>query len=277
MPPVEHSALQMSGVTFARRGERILGEIDWEVRTGERWIVLGPNGAGKTTLLQLAATYEVPSTGTIDVLGSRVGTVDVRELRKRIGYVSQVLARAVPPRTSALDVVVMGRDANLRRWRQEYVREDLERAGRLLDLLGCGQLREHDFEKLSEGERQRVLIARSLMGDVDLLLLDEPTAGLDLAGREQLIGSLQRLAGDPSTSAIVFVTHHVEEIPRGFTHVLLLRNGTVAHAGRIGDTLTDENLSDVFEMPVRLMEVEGRFMATSTGPANLRSVVEEIA
>ncbi len=244
-------------------GRRILDGIDWSVGPGERWVVLGPNGAGKSTLLRLASTYELPTDGRVSVLGRRVGCVDLRSVRPHIGYVSASLARAVAEGTTTLDVVVTGKDATLRRWRQEFTDEDWQRARRLAQELGCGHLLSSSFSTLSEGERQRVQIARSLMSDPQLLLLDEPTAGVELGGREQLVVALSRIAHDPGVSGIVFVTHHVEEIPPGFTHALLLRAGRTLEAGPVERVLTSSSLSDCFGLPIKLERLHGRYSATA--------------
>lgn len=255
--------VEFVGVGFVRERRPILADVTWQVRPGERWVVLGPNGAGKSTLLRLASTYELPTHGRVWVLGRRVGGVDLRQVRPRIGYVSASLARAVAERTTALDAVVTGKDATLRRWRQEFTDGDWQRATRLLEELGCGHLMGSWFSTLSEGERQRVQIARSLMSDPQLLLLDEPTAGLDLAGREQLVVALARLAADPSLPGVVFVTHHVEEIPPGFTHALLLRRGRMLEAGPIEHALTSTSLSICFGLTITLERLDGRYMATA--------------
>lgn len=256
-------------VGFVRERRAILSDVTWQVRPGERWVVLGPNGAGKSTLLRLASTYEMPTTGRLWVLGRRVGGTDLREVRRHIGYVSASLARAMAERTTALDVVVTGKDATLRRWRQEFTDEDWQQATRLLEELGCGHLLGAWFSTLSEGERQRVQVARSLMSDPQLLLLDEPTAGLDLGGREQLVVALSRLAGDDSVPGIVFVTHHPEEIPSGFSHALLLRGGRTLVAGPLEQVLTSSSLSACFGLPIALERLNGRYLATARETARL--------
>ncbi len=254
--------LRMSQVHLRRQGRVILDRIDWEVSAGERWVVLGPNGAGKTTLLRLASTYEVPSSGQQDVLGERVGRVDLRELRQRIGFASQALAELVPGSTGVRDLVVMGADATLRRWRHDYTDAQWAQADRLLETVRCGHLAGARFDTLSAGERQRVQIARALMGGPRLLLLDEPTAGLDVGGREQLVGILDELARD-DLPAIVFVTHHPEEIPPAFTHGLLLRDGAVHAAGPMASVLTSEALSSCFGLPLEVGYEAGRYRAWS--------------
>jgi iron complex transport system ATP-binding protein len=255
------TVLRMSGVGVRRGTAHLLRSVDWTVELDERWVVLGPNGAGKTTLLQLAAAQLHPSSGTAEVLGERLGRVDVFELRPRIGLTSAALAGRVPNNETVLDVVVSAGYAVVGRWREEYEVLDTGRARHLLYQLGVQQLADRRFGTLSEGERKRVQIARALMTDPELLLLDEPAAGLDLAGREQLVARLATLAADPDAPTMVLVTHHVEEIPPGITHGLLLRNGTVVAAGLINDVLTADLLSVTFGMPLALDRTGGRYAA----------------
>ncbi len=259
--------LEFEGVGVRRGTTTILDAIELTVSEGERWVVLGPNGAGKTTLLQLAGARMHPSTGTVRVLGERLGAVDVFELRTRIGMASAALAERIHPRERVVDVVLTAAYGMTGRWREAYETLDHERARVLLDVFGVGHLAERSFGTLSEGERKRVQIARSLMTDPELLLLDEPAAGLDLGGREELVGALTELALDRRSPVLVLVTHHVEEIPPGFTHVLLLRGGTVSAAGPIDTTLTAENLTEAFGLPLHLDRHENgrgaRFAARS--------------
>jgi iron complex transport system ATP-binding protein len=255
------TVLRMSGVGVRRGTAHLLRSVDWTVELDERWVVLGPNGAGKTTLLQLAAAQLHPSSGSAEVLGERLGRVDVFELRPRIGLTSAALAGRVPNNETVLDVVVSAGYAVVGRWREEYDVLDTGRARHLLYQLGVQQLADRRFGTLSEGERKRVQIARALMTDPELLLLDEPAAGLDLAGREQLVARLAMLAADPDAPTMVLVTHHVEEIPPGITHGLLLRNGTVVAAGLIDDVLTADLLSVTFGMPLALDRTGGRYAA----------------
>jgi iron complex transport system ATP-binding protein len=255
------TVLRMSGVGVRRGTAHLLRSVDWTVELDERWVVLGPNGAGKTTLLQLAAAQLHPSSGTAEVLGERLGRVDVFELRPRIGLTSAALAGRVPNNETVLDVVVSAGYAVVGRWREEYDVLDTGRARHLLYQLGVQQLADRRFGTLSEGERKRVQIARALMTDPELLLLDEPAAGLDLAGREQLVARLATLAADPDAPTMVLVTHHVEEIPPGITHGLLLRDGTVVAAGLIDDVLTADLLSVTFGMPLALDRTGGRYAA----------------
>ncbi|WP_153397490.1 ABC transporter ATP-binding protein [Ornithinicoccus halotolerans] len=242
--------LEFAGVGVTRAGSALLSEITWSVEEGERWVVIGPNGAGKTTLLQLAAARMHPTTGVAGVLGEVLGAVDVFELRPRIGVSSAALADRIPPEEQVRDVVVTASWAVTGRWREEYDPVDLGRADELLDAMAVGHLAERRYGTLSEGERKRVQIARALMTDPELMLLDEPAAGLDLRGREDLVGRLQLLAEDLAAPAMVLVTHHVEEIPPGFTDILMLREGRVVAAGPLELTLTAENLSATFGIPL---------------------------
>jgi iron complex transport system ATP-binding protein len=237
----------------------VLHDIEWAVSRADRWVVLGPNGAGKTSLFQLAGAYEHPSKGTVDVLGARLGRVDVRVLRERIGMASGSLVRLLRPGITALDAVLSGRHAALETWWHEYTAEERARARSLLEAAGFGHTADRPFGVLSEGERQQVQLARMLMGNPELLLLDEPAAGLDVAGRERLVGRLAALAADSATAPIVFVTHHVEEIPPSFTHVLLLQAGRVVATGPLAETLTADALSEAFGLPLRLRHEEGRW------------------
>jgi iron complex transport system ATP-binding protein len=240
----------------------LLDAIDWVVEEDERWVVLGPNGAGKTTLLQLASAQMHPTAGTVEVLGSRLGRVDVFELRPRIGLTSAALAEQIPRTEPVRDVVVSAAYGVLGRWRERYDEVDFERADALLVEIGIAHLADRSFGTLSEGERKRVQIARALMVDPELLLLDEPAAGLDLGGREDLVSTLSTLAYDADSPATVLVSHHVEEIPPGFTHVLMLRRGTVVAAGPIEEELDEANLSATFGMPFVLdRSDDGRWSA----------------
>ena len=247
--------LAFSGVSVLREGATLLDSLDWDVAEGERWVILGPNGAGKTTLLQLASANLHPSRGSAEILGETLGAVDVFELRPRIGLSSAALADRLPARETVLDVVLTASWAVVGRWREHYDELDSTRAEELLGALGVAHLADRRFGTLSEGERKRVQIARALMTDPELMLLDEPAAGLDLGGREDLVRRLGAIAGDPDAPALVLVTHHVEEIPAGFTHVLLLRGGQVVAAGPIERTLTAEALAQTFGLALEL----GRF------------------
>lgn len=253
--------VRMSGVGVRRGRNELLADLDWSVELDERWVVLGANGAGKTTLLRLAAAELFPTTGTVDLLGERLGKVSVFELRPRIGFTSAALASRVPGDEQVRDVVVSAGYAVVGRWREAYDSLDLDRAGELLAALGIAHLGERTFGTLSEGERKRALIARALMTDPEMLLLDEPAAGLDLGGREDLVARLSALAMDPDAPAMVLVTHHVEEIPPGFTHALLLRDGRAVASGLLDDVITAENLSKTFDQDLVLERSGDRFFA----------------
>ena len=242
--------LELAGVSVVRGGNTLLDDVTWEVEEGQRWVVLGPNGAGKTTLLQLAAGRIHPTQGVAGVLGEVLGAVDVFELRPRIGLASAAIAERIPSDERVADVVVTASYGIVGRWRERYDDLDHGRATELLEALGAGHLADRQFGTLSEGERKRVQIARALMTDPELLLLDEPAAGLDLAGREDLVARLGELAADVDAPALVLVTHHVEEIPPSFTDVLLVRDGRVVAQGPLEITLTEDDLSETFGLPL---------------------------
>jgi iron complex transport system ATP-binding protein len=253
--------LRLSGVSVRRSGRTILGPIDWAVNPGERWVVLGPNGSGKTTLVHVASTYLWPTTGSVEVLGETIGRVDARELRRRVGYAGAGLEAAIDPDLTALEIVMTARHAALAPWWHEYTAADRERAGRLLDDIGAAELHDHAFGTLSSGERRRVEIARALMPEPDLLILDEPGSSLDLGARETLVRDLGRLAAGSTPSGLVLVTHHVEEIPPGFGHALVLGGGRAVATGPIEDALTADSLSGAFGMPIAVERHRGRFRA----------------
>lgn len=255
------AVLELVDVTVRRGDSVLLDRVSWTVEEDERWVVLGPNGAGKTTLLQIASAQLFPTQGSVDVLEERLGSVDVFELRPRIGLTSAALAERIPRHETVHDVVVSAAYGVLGRWREVYDELDHDRATSLLRELGAKHLAPRTFGTLSEGERKRVQIARALMSDPELLLLDEPAAGLDLGGREDLVSTLSMLAYDPESPATVLVSHHVEEIPPGFTHALLLRKGSVVAAGLLDQTLTEQNLSATFGMPLTVVHSEGRWAA----------------
>lgn len=253
--------VRMDGVGVRRGASTLLKGVDWQVELDERWVMLGPNGAGKTTLLRLAGAELHPTVGTVHLLGQRLGRVDVFELRPRIGFCSLALAGRVPDDEVVRDVVVSAGYAVLGRWREAYDVVDVDRADELLHTMGVAALADRRFGTLSEGERKRTLIARALMTDPELLLLDEPAAGLDLGGREDLLARLATLAADPHAPAIVLVTHHVEEVPPGFTHAMLLRDGAVVAQGLLDDVLTEPNLGATFGADFELQRSGDRFFA----------------
>jgi iron complex transport system ATP-binding protein len=253
--------LRLSGVGVRRTGRWIVEALDWTIRPGERWVVVGPNGSGKTTLLAIASTYLWPTAGTVEVLGERIGHVDARELRRRIGYVSASLGGQIDADLSLLDVVVSARDAALAPWWATFTETDRKRARACLERMGCGELGPRTFGTLSSGERQRVQIARTLMTEPALLLLDEPAAGLDLGAREALVDRLSRLAAEPAPAAIVLVTHHLEEIPPAFGHALVMAAGRVVASGPRAATLTSPILSSAYGLPLAVRHAAGRVTA----------------
>ena len=248
-------------VSFIRDGKTLLGPITWQVELDERWVIVGPNGAGKTTLIRLAAAEEFPSSGKAWIMGERVGKTDMRDLRTMIGVSSSALGNRIPPNEKVADLVVSAGYAILGRWREEYEELDLDQATEILEQVGALHLAERTWGTLSEGERKRVLVARALMTNPELLLLDEPSAGMDLGGREDLVGYLGELAMDADAPAIVMITHHVVEIPDGFTHALLLDEGSVVAQGLIDDVLTSENLSRAFHQSISIDKIDGRYFA----------------
>lgn len=254
---------ELAGVTITRGATTLLDSIDLTIHEDERWVVLGPNGAGKTTLLQVLSANMYPSDGVIGLLGDVVGTVDVFELRPRIGLTSTVLAERLPRNEKVLDVVVSAAHAVVGRGFEEYEDMDLGQARSLLADMHIDHLADRTFGTLSEGERKRAQIARALMTDPELLLLDEPASGLDLAGRESLLSTLSELFTDPDAPATVLVTHHVEEIPVGVTHALLMANADIVAAGPIHEVMTDENLTRTFGMSLLVSESDGRWSARS--------------
>ena len=254
-------AIEMIGVSRVEDGQLILRDVDWTVQPDERWIVLGRNGSGKSTLLRIASLYLHPSLGTVRVLGEELGRTDVRQLRRSIGYSAAAFADLLRPALSVRDVVMTAKFAALEPWWHVYDDADRARAVEMLARVGCEQLAPHLFATLSSGERQRVLLARTLFTEPGVILLDEPTAALDLAGREELVANLDALASDATTPPIVLVTHHVEEIPPAFTHALLLRGGEVLVQGPIADCMDADTLSACFDIPLELAQRDGRWQA----------------
>lgn len=257
----EAAVVELRGVSVIRAGARLLDAVDWRIGRGERWVLLGPNGSGKTTLIAVASTYMWPSRGEVAILGEAVGTVDVRELRKHIGIVSAALEVRIPGQISALEVVLAGATGAIAPWWDRHSLRVRNMAAEKLELVGCAALLDRRFELLSSGEKQRVQIARALMLEPSLLLLDEPAAGLDLGAREQLAGLMSALSTDPQLAAIVVVTHHVEEIAPGTTHALVLRGGKVVASGDAGSTVTGAVLSEAFGLPLVVQRIDERFTA----------------
>jgi iron complex transport system ATP-binding protein len=255
------TVLRFTDLSVVREGKRILDGVNWSVDDDQRWVILGPNGAGKTTLLQIAAAMMHPTSGTAEILDERLGAVDVFELRPMIGFASTAMARRLPRDETVLDVVMTAAYSVTGRWNEEYEEIDSRRARRVLTEWKLDALADRKFGTLSDGEQKRVQIARSIMTDPELLLLDEPAASLDLGAREELLQLLGGFASEASSPAFVMVTHHVEEIPVGFTHALLLAQGKVVAAGPLEEALTADALSETFGMTIELTEKDGRYAA----------------
>lgn len=255
------AVVELDGVTVVRSGTALLDDVTWTIEEDERWVVIGPNGAGKTTLLQVLAAQLHPTRGLAMILDELLGAVDVFELRPRIGVASAALADRMPRGERVADIVISAAYAVTGRWRESYDASDEARAAALMTQLQVDHLADRTFGTLSEGERKRAQIARALMTDPELLLLDEPAAGLDLAGREALVATLSELCTDAYAPATVLVTHHVEEIPEGITHALLLKRGRIVAAGPIGQVLTGQQLSETFDLPLEIGHTDGRWTA----------------
>lgn len=253
--------LELSSISVQRGDRIILGPLDWRVLEGQRWVVLGPNGAGKTTLLQICSSLIHPTNGSITILGQTLGKVDVFELRTRIGLTSSALVDQLPSDELVMDVVLTAAYAMFGRWQEKYDLWDESRAMALLTALGVRELGNRDYGTLSDGEKKRVQIARALMADPELLLLDEPASALDLGGREDLLKRIETFSKDPSAPATVIVTHHIEEIPSGTTHALLLRDGKSVAQGKIESVINDENLSIAYGLPISVQTEHGRYFA----------------
>ncbi len=253
--------LRLRAVEVRRGAARLLRGVDWDVRAEQRWAVLGANGAGKTTLLQVAAGAVPVTSGAVALLGEDVADADLDELLPRVGWASFALGEQLPRGERSVDVVLSAAYGALTVTSEPVDAADEQRARRLLARLGCRAQADRRYAGLSEGERKRVQIARALMSDPELLLLDEPAAGLDLGGREALLRWLARLAADPRGPVSVLVTHHVEEIPAGFTHALLLRRGAVLAAGPIESVLTSKRLTACFGLPLTVEARDGRYTA----------------
>lgn len=256
--------LAMSGVTVTRGQRTILGPIDFQVRSGERWVVLGPNGAGKSTLMNILATRIFPTSGIVKILEQEMGRVDLFELRTRIGVCATLTSEDIPDDEFVRDVVLTAAYAVLGRWNEDYDLWDESRAIALLTTFGVRDLADRRYYTLSDGEKKRVQIARALMADPELLLLDEPTAGLDLGGREDLLRRFSNFSTDPLAPASIIVTHHIEEIPIGTTHALIIKDGKIAVSGPVGDVITTEHMSAVFGIDIEVSAANGRFFARSS-------------
>jgi iron complex transport system ATP-binding protein len=258
---VRAPVLRLSDVHVIRDGSALLEGVDWKVLLGEHWVVLGPNGSGKTTLLRVASLYLHPSCGEVEVAGERLGRTDVRVLRTRIGLASPAFGDLLRPQLTGTEVVMTARHAALEPWWHTYTEADRTQARALLDRFGVAHVADRPVATMSSGERQRVLLARAYSGDPAIVLLDEPTAGLDLGGREDLVSRLSRAADEAAGPATVLVTHHVEEIPAGTTHALLLRAGRITYQGPIESVLTSERLSEVFGIALQLERHDHRWSA----------------
>ncbi len=257
------NVIQFENVSVVKGGNRILDSVSWTVDSSERWVILGPNGAGKTTLLQVASAMTHPSSGMATILDETLGDVDVFEIRTRVGFASSLMARKLPANETVLNVVLTAAYSVTGRWNEDYSALDVKRAKRVLREWKVDHLAERKFGQLSDGEQKRVQIARAVMTDPELMLLDEPAASLDLGAREELLELLTGFARSKDSPGIVMVTHHVEEIPAGFSHVLLLRKGKVVAAGPIREVLTSELLKKTFDLRLQVEEKDGRYSARS--------------
>lgn len=255
------SVVHFENVSVVRDGKLILDDMSWDVGPDERWVIIGPNGAGKTTLLLLAAAYEHPTDGALTILGEQLGEGDVFGLRPRLGFASTAMARQIPPTETVVNVVMTAAWAVTGRWNEHYESVDEERARRVLAEWKLDRLADRRFGTLSDGEQKRTMIARAVMTDPEILLLDEPAASLDLGSREELVRLLGEFATSPTAPVIIMVTHHVEEIPPGFTHALVIADGRVLSAGPIGSTLDSGTLSTAFGIPITVSRFAGRFAA----------------
>ena len=261
LPTTSAVVVHLDAVSVRRGDSTLLREVSWTVRADERWVVLGANGAGKTTLLQVAGGTVRPDGGQVELLGEALHEADLDDLLPRVGFASAALADRLPGDERVLDVVLTASYATVRRGSERYDPVDEDRARTLLAQVGCRALVERRFGTLSEGERKRVQLARALMTDPEILLLDEPAAGLDLGGREALMRTMSRLAEDDTAPALVLVSHHVEEVPAGFTHVLMLRDGEIVAAGPIPDVMRSATLSACFGLPLRMYRHGERYTA----------------
>jgi len=254
-----NEVLRLSDVSVVRDGNTILNNVDWSVSDNQRWVVIGPNGAGKTTLLRIAAAQLQPTSGTATILGDRLGEVNVFELRTRIGFASSAQAARIPNSEKVLDAVMTASYAVTGRWNEKYEDVDERRARRVLAEWHLQDYADRAFGTLSDGERKRAEIARAVMTDPELLLLDEPVASLDLASREKTIRIIGAYASAPAAPAMIMVTHHLEEIPTGFTHALILVDGRIYSAGEMASTITSDKISEAFGMSLSVDSIDGRY------------------
>ncbi len=268
------NVLHLDDVSLHRDSHQILNHVSWTVEEGQHWVLLGPNGAGKTTIARIASARLFPSSGAVNILSERLGRVDVSELHPRIGLLSSALAANVQDGEKVMGVVLSASYGRIGRWREEYDDFDVERAHALLGALGAGHLADRLWGTLSSGERKRVELARALMPDPEMLFLDEPASGLDLASREQLLAALTEIISSPDSPSMVLVTHHLEEIPEGFTHALTLRQGQVVGSGLLEQVLTEDTISATFDMPLEVTHDRGRYTARGRRTAHGKRVAE---
>lgn len=258
------TVVRTEAATVQRDGRNIVDNVTWQVDTDQRWVVLGPNGAGKTSLLDLLATSSHPTTGTVEILGEPLGLTDVFALRPAIGVVSSRTTALIPQHETVSDLVITAGWSIAGRFRERYEQVDIDRAHELLTTMGIEHLADRRYGTLSDGEKKRALVARALFPDPEILLLDEPAAGLDLGSREALVERLGVLAADPAAPVQIMITHHVEEIPPGYTHAMLMRDGAVLEQGEIDLVLTDDNLTRTFDVPLSVRRVFNRYWAFAT-------------
>ena len=262
--------IDLANVTVRRGAKNILDDISWQVQENQRWVIMGPNGAGKTTLMQICTGYLHPTSGQTKILDKQLGKTDVRELRSRIGLSSAALNSFLPPEETVFNSVLTASYGITGRWRERYDEIDFQRTNQLLSDWGLTELAQRTVGTLSEGERKRVHIARALMADPEILILDEPAAGLDVAGREDLVARLANLAADPMSPTLILVTHHVEEIPPNFTHALLLSDAKVSRVGLINDVIKSDSMSLAFKAPLEVEFGDDRWYARGVQPSRGR-------
>lgn len=260
--------VRLDGITVLRSGRPIIDNVSWSVNQGDRWVLLGANGAGKSTLLDIISARNFPTRGTAVVLGETFGLTDISELKVLIGTVSAAVAASIPPQERIFDAVITGAWSVTGRWTEEYNEQDELRCASLMRQFRIDHLAERTFGTLSAGERARTLLARALMCNPELLILDEPAVGLDFRAREEWVQTLAHLAADRSAPTIILVTHHLEEVPNGFSKALLLKDGAVVAQGDIRDVMTASTLSETYGVPVSIALRQGRYFAYSPLPAH---------